>query len=106
MEEFSGPRRRLGHITKQGNSRLRYLLVEAGQVTVRSDQECRIKHFHLAMRRRRKIAKSPWRGDWRFACTGCGRKGWEYEQLKKFGSHAGQPGHRDGVRENTGKLIG
>jgi hypothetical protein len=26
------------------------------------------------------------------------RKGWECEQLKKFGSHAGQPGHRDGVR--------
>jgi hypothetical protein len=25
------------------------------------------------------------------------RKGWNYEQLEKFGSHAGQPGHRDGV---------
>ena len=22
------------------------------------------------------------------------RKGWDYEQLKKIGSHAGQPGHR------------
>lgn len=35
-EESSGDRRRLGHISKQGNSLLRYLLVEAAQVTVRS----------------------------------------------------------------------
>jgi transposase len=38
-EESSGDRRRLGHITKQGNSLLRFLLVEAAQVTVRSDPE-------------------------------------------------------------------
>jgi len=29
------------------------------------------------------------------------RKGWDYEQVRKFGSHAGQPGHRDGVQSNT-----
>jgi transposase len=40
-EESSGDRRRLGHITKQGNSLLRFLLVEAAQVTVRSDPEWR-----------------------------------------------------------------
>jgi transposase len=57
LEESSGERRRLGHITKQGNSLLRFLLVEAAQVTVRSDQEWRSKYFHLAMRRGRKIAK-------------------------------------------------
>jgi len=57
LEESSGQRRRLGHITKQGNSLLRFLLVEAAQVTVRSDQEWRSKYFHLAMRRGRKIAK-------------------------------------------------
>jgi transposase len=34
-EESSSDRRRLGHI-KQGNSHLRFLLVEAAQVTVRS----------------------------------------------------------------------
>jgi transposase len=38
-EESSGDRRRLGHITKQGNLLLRFLLVEAAQVTVRSDPE-------------------------------------------------------------------
>ena len=57
LEESSGDRRRLGHITKQGNSLLRFLLVEAAQVTVRSLPEWRSKYFHLAMRRGRKIAK-------------------------------------------------
>jgi hypothetical protein len=34
------------------------------------------------------------------------RKGWDYEQLKKFGSHAGQPGTGDGVQLNTELSIG
>jgi hypothetical protein len=50
-EDSSGQRRRLGHITKQGNSLLRFLLVEAAQVTVRSDQEWRNRYFHLVLRR-------------------------------------------------------
>src|SRR3989442_6581898 len=50
-EESSGNRRRLGHITKQGSSILRFLMVEAAQVTVRSLPEWRNKYFHLAMRR-------------------------------------------------------
>ena len=57
LEDSSGNRRRLGHITKQGSSILRFLLVEAAQVTVRSVPEWRSKYFHLAMRRGRKIAK-------------------------------------------------
>jgi len=57
LEESSGERRRLGHITKQGNSLVRFLLVEAAQVTVRSIPGWRSKYFHLAMRRGRKIAK-------------------------------------------------
>ena len=35
-EDSSGDRRRLGHISKQGNALVRFLLVEAAQVTVRS----------------------------------------------------------------------
>ncbi len=42
LEESSGDRRRLGHITKQGNSLLRFLLVEAAQVTARSIPECAV----------------------------------------------------------------
>ena len=36
---------------------LRFLLVEAAQVTVRSQAQWRSTFFHLAMRRGRKIAK-------------------------------------------------
>jgi transposase len=53
LQGSSGRRRRLGHITKQRNSLLRFLLVEAAQVTARSDQEWRSKYFHLALRRGR-----------------------------------------------------
>jgi transposase len=98
LEESSGQRRRLGHITKQGNSLLRFLLVEAAQVTVRSDPEWRSKYFHLAMQRGRKIAKVAMARRLAVRLYWMWRKGWDYEQLKKFGSHAGQPGHRDGVR--------
>jgi transposase len=100
-EESSGDRRRLGHITKQGNSLLRFLLVEAAQVTVRSDPEWRSKFFHLALRRGRKIAKVAMARRLAVRLYWMWRKGWDYEQLKKFGSHAGQPGHRHGVQQNT-----
>jgi transposase len=98
LEESSGNRRRLGHITKQGNSLLRFLLVEAAQVTVRSDPEWRSKYFHLAMRRGRKIAKVAMARRLAVRMYWMMRKGWDYEQLKKFGSHAGQPGTGDGVK--------
>jgi transposase len=100
-EESSGDRRRLGHITKQGNSLLRFLLVEAAQVTVRSDPEWRSKFFHLALRRGRKIAKVAMARRLAVRLYWMWRKGWDYEQMKKFGSHAGQPGNRHGVQQNT-----
>jgi transposase len=96
-EESSGDRRRLGHISKQGNSLLRFLLVEAAQVTVRSDPEWRSRFFHLAMRRGRKIAKVAMARKLAVRLYWMWRKGWDYEQLQKFGSHAGEPGNRQGV---------
>ncbi len=101
LEDSSGNRRRLGHITKQGNSLLRFLLVEAAQVTVRSLPEWRSKYFHLAMRRGRKIAKVAMARRLAVRMYWMMRKGWDYEQLNKFGSHAGQPGNRHGVQSNT-----
>ncbi len=98
LEESSGNRRRLGHITKQGNSLLRFLLVEAAQVTVRSIPEWRSKYFHLAMRRGRKIAKVAMARRLAVRLYWMWRQGWNYEQLKKFGPHAGKPEHRDGVQ--------
>jgi len=98
LEDSSGNRRRLGHITKQGNSLLRFLLVEAAQVTVRSLPEWRSKYVHLTMRRGRKIAKVAMARKLAVRLYWMMRKEWGYEQLKKFGSHAGQPGNRDGVK--------
>jgi transposase len=101
LEESSGNRRRLGHITKQGSSMLRFLLVEAAQVTVRSLPEWRSKYFHLALRRGRKTAKVAMARRLAVRLYWMWRQGWDYEQWSKFGSHAGQPGNRDGVQSNT-----
>jgi transposase len=98
LEDSSGNRRRLGHITKQGSSMLRFLLVEAAQVTVRSLPEWRSKYFHLMMRRGRKIAKVAMARRLAIRLYWMWRKGWDYEQVKKFGSHAGQRGTGDGVQ--------
>ena len=46
-----------GHITKQRNSLLRFLLVEAAQAAVRRDPDWRRRYTHLAMRRDQRIAK-------------------------------------------------
>jgi transposase len=100
-EESSGDRRRLGHITKQGSSLLRFLLVEAAQVTVRSDPEWRSRYFHLAMRRGRKVAKVAMARRLAVRLYWMWRKGWDYEQMTKFSSHAGEPGNRHGVKYNT-----
>jgi transposase len=91
-EDSSGNRRRLGHITKQVSSMLRFLLVEAARVTARSLPEWRSKYFHLAMRRGRKIAKVAMARRLAIVLYWMWHKGWDYEQVKKFGSHAGQPG--------------
>jgi len=100
-EESSGESRRLGHISKQGSGLLRFFLVEAAQVTVRSDPEWRSKYFHLAMRRGRKIAKVAMARRLAVRLYWMWREQWDYEQLKKFGPHAGQPGTGNVVQPNT-----
>jgi transposase len=55
-EDSSAGKQRLGHLSKQGNTLLRYLLVEAAQVAVRCDPQWRRRFVHLAMRRQRNIA--------------------------------------------------
>jgi transposase len=80
-EESSGDRRRLGHISKQGNSLLRFLLVEAAQATVRSDIEWRSRFLHLAMRRERRIAKIAMARRLAVRLYWMWRNRWDYEQL-------------------------
>jgi transposase len=97
LEDSSGNRRRLGHITKQGNSLLRFLLVEAAQVTARSLPEWRSKYVHLTMRRGRKIAKVAMARRLAVRMYWMMRKGWDYEQVKKFGSQGRKSGSHAGV---------
>jgi transposase len=97
-EESSGDRRRLGHISKQGNALLRFLLVEAAQVTVRSQPQWRSKFFHLAMRRGRKIAKVAMARKLAVHLYWMWRQGLDYGQSEKLGSHAGELGNRHGVQ--------
>lgn len=77
---------------------LRFLMVEAAQVTVRSLPEWRNKYFHLMMRRGRKIAKVAMARKLAVQLFWMWRKGWDYEQLKDFGSHAGKLGTGHGVQ--------
>src|SRR5207247_7434999 len=59
-ERSSGEKRRIGHITKAGNSRVRYLLVEAGWRILRSKGEdtaaLRAWALTIAARRGKRIA--------------------------------------------------
>src|SRR5215471_11577915 len=98
MEDSSGNRRRLGHISKQGNSILRFLLVEAAQVTVRSVPEWRRRYLHLMMRRGRKIAKVAMARRLAIRLYWMLRQQGGHQPSYKFGSYAGQPGNPHGVQ--------
>jgi transposase len=97
-EESSGGRQRLGNISKQGNSLLRFLLVEAAQAAVRSNPDWRRRFMHLAMRRERRIAKVAMARKLAVRLFWMWRKEWNYQQLLKFGSHAGQLETLHGVK--------
>jgi transposase len=89
-EDSSAGHQRLGHISKQGNSLLRFLLVEAAQTTVRVDPGWRRRYLHLAMRRERRIAKVAMARKLAVGLYWMWRKESDYQQVLKFGSHAGQ----------------
>jgi len=56
-EASRGGRQRLGPISKQGNSMLRWRLVEAGQSAARFDPEWRRNYQRLKFRRGGKVAQ-------------------------------------------------
>jgi transposase len=97
-EDSSGGKQRLGHISKPGSSLLRFLLVEAAQAAVRCNPDWRRRYRNLAMRRQRNIAKVAMGRRLGVCLYWMWRRGWEYQQFVKFGSHAGKLGTGDGAQ--------
>ena len=91
-EDSSAHKQRLGHISKQGSSLLRFLLVEAAQAAVRKDPDWRRRYTHLAMRRHKSIAKVAMGRRLAIRLYWMWRNGYGYSRSLEFGSYAGQPG--------------
>lgn len=88
-EDSSADKWRLGHISKQGNALLRYLLGQAAQSIARCDPEWRGQYVHLALRRNKAIAKVAMARKLAVRLYWMWRRQWDYQQLKNFGSHVG-----------------
>ena len=97
-EDSSGGKQRLGHISKQGNSLLRFLLVEAAQAAARNNADWRRRYIHLAMRRHKSIAKVAMGRRLGVRLYGMWRNGYAYSPTMEFGSYAGQLGIGHGVK--------
>ena len=97
-EDSSGGKQRLGHISKQGNSLLRFLLVEAAQAATRSHPDWRRRYLHLAMRRHKSIAKVAMGRRLGVRLYWMWRNGCEYSPSLEFGWYAGQLGTGHGVQ--------
>jgi transposase len=97
-EDSSAGQQRLGHISKQGNSLLRYLLGEAAQAAARCNPDWRRRYVHLTMRREKSIAKVAMARKLAVRLYWMWRNGWQYSQLVAFGSHAGKLGTGHGVK--------
>jgi transposase len=97
-EDSSAGKQRLGHISKQGNSLLRFLLVEAAQAAARIHPDWRRRYKRLAMRRHKSIAKVAMGRRMAIKLYWMWRTGCEYSQSIKCGSYVGQLGIGHGVK--------
>jgi len=88
-EDSSADHWRLGHISKQGNGLLRYLLGQSALRATRLDDDWRRQYAHLTLRRNHAVAKMAMARKLAVRLFWMWRKQWDYEQWKKFGSHAG-----------------
>jgi transposase len=95
-EDSSAGKQRLGHISKQGNSLLRFLLVEAAQAAARINPDWKRRYIHLAMRRHKSIAKVAMGRRLAVRLYWMWRNGCEYSPSLEFGSYVGQLGNGHG----------
>jgi len=97
-EDSSAGKQRLGHISKQGNSLLRFLLVEAAQAAARSNPDWRRRYIHLAMRRHKSIAKVAMGRRLGVRLYWMWRNGCGYSPSLEFDSYVGQLGTGHGAK--------
>jgi transposase len=88
-EDSSGGRQRLGHITKQGNTLLRSLLVEAAHSAVQREPDLGRCYRRLAMRKNRSIAAVAVARKLAVRLWWMWKRGRSYPQFRASGSHAG-----------------
>ena len=84
----------MGHISKQGNILLRYLLGEASQAAARCNPDWRRRYMHLAMRRHKNIAKAAMARKLGVRLYWMWRNGWDYSQLVEFRFARGKARYR------------
>jgi transposase len=82
-EDSSGGKQRLGRISKQGSSFLRFLLVEAGQTAARYDPQLQRFYCRLAKRKNRSVAKVAVARKLATRLYLMLRQGWTYAQLNQ-----------------------
>lgn len=88
-EHTWGGKRRLGHISKQGSSLMRFLLVEAGQTAVKGDPELRRAYKRMWVRKgNRAVAKVMVARRLAVRLYWMLRNQWDYAELV---GHAGEP---------------
>jgi transposase len=90
VEESSGSKRRLGQVSKQGNSLVRWLLVEAASTAQRYDASWHRQYVRLSMTKHHGVAKVAIAHKLAVRLYWMLRSGENYEQVVERGSHAGQ----------------
>jgi transposase len=91
-EESSAEKRRLGKISKQGNTLLRWLLVQAASKAQHYDPDWHRIYLRLSRNKHHGVAKVAIAHKLAVRLYWMLRSGQTYEQLKERGSHAGQSG--------------
>lgn len=89
-EESSADKRRLGHISKQGSTLLRWLLVQAAIKAQRSDVSWHRQYVRLSLNKHHGVAKVAIAHKLAVRLYWMLRSGQSYTQVKERGSHAGQ----------------
>ena len=89
-EESSGSKRRLGKVSKQGSTLVRWLLVEAAAIAQRYDASWHRQYVRLSMTKHHGVAKVAIAHKLAVRLYWMLRSGDNYEQVVERGSHAGQ----------------